>query len=117
MNDESLYFECPCCAAELEIDAAGDLHGTPATDEPVPHGMFRGLAGIRSVDATPDWRQKTYYFNSQQQAPVDRVEHIDTTPCSVEQALVSEAELDPDIEEALATDLSNRSIKTKQTTN
>ena len=118
MNDSDLcQIVCPCCEALITIDDAGDVSYEEAELAELAPNEFRGLAGLVSVDATPQWRAEEYKYNQQGQELIvptftahaeEECEIPDETPNS----------LDPAIEEAIQTDLSKRNIKNKtKTTN
>ena len=110
MMEEELTITCPCCSAEIYFDETGE----PFSDGPelaeLATNEFRGLGGLVSIDARPQWRQEGYAYNQQIvptfDAPVIEEEEVH------EQVL---PDADPELEEASHKDLSKRNIRKSKT--
>ena len=115
--EEEVTFTCPCCKSTLGLDDAGDLwsihNALTAGDEEA--GIKRGLGGLRVAEASPNWKQESYFHgqaNSGKRGPTQ------LQPPSVagarNQALAIQSEpvvMDDKLEAALNQDLSQRNLK------
>ena len=82
--------------------------------EELAENEFRGLGGLVSVDARPQWRQEGYSYNQQIvptfDAPVIEEEEVHEIPQDRNKGPIS----DPALEEASQADLSKRNIRSKK---
>ena len=124
MSDSDLcQIVCPCCESILTIDDAGDVSYEEAELAELAPNEFRGLGGLVSVDARPQWRKQEYQYNQQGLVLGEQLcEPLDAPTFDAiaeEETEINEIELptpDPDLEQAIKTDLSKRNIKTKTKT-
>lgn len=118
MSDSDLcQIVCPCCESILTIDDAGDVSYEEAELAELAPNEFRGLGGLVSVDARPQWRKQEYQYN-QQGLVLDAPTSVAIAEEETEDDRTQVPTSDPDLEKAIQTDLSKRNIKTKtKTTN
>jgi hypothetical protein len=65
---------CPHCDGLLYIDPDGDIatadHLVEPVEQPEPEQKNpNSIGGFRVIEATPDWKKDSYYFNSQMEPP------------------------------------------------
>ena len=65
---------CPHCDGLLYIDQDGDIatanHLVEQVEQPEPDPKDTNhIGGFRVIEATPDWKQDSYYWNSQMEPP------------------------------------------------
>ena len=61
-TDEEIEFNCPCCHSLIAIDDAGDFY---LKKQHLEADENAGLGGLTVVEASPNWKEQSYKFNSQ----------------------------------------------------